>query len=99
MPIRKLPIRSSQPAVIPSLILISGCSTMPAAAPALHPQKPQACLLPVPGTLQFLPAGFEAEAPADKAKTLLDLHAQDGQAYATAVTELKDCQAWVRAQP
>lgn len=48
--------------------------------------------------LQLLPTGFEALAPADKARMLLTLHAMDGDAYATAVTELKDCQAWIQDQ-
>lgn len=46
-----------------------------------------------------VPAGFEALAPADKAGALLSLHAVDGGAYATAVTELEDCQALIRKQP
>ena len=82
-----------------SLILISGCSTMPAAAPSRPPAKPMTCLQPVAAQLQLLPAGFEVLAPADKARMLLTLHAMDGDAYATAVTELKDCQAWIREQP
>lgn len=49
--------------------------------------------------MQLLPAGFEALGPADKARMLLRLHAMDGDAYGTAVTELKECQAWIRGQP
>lgn len=78
--------------MILSLIPISGCSTLPATA-LLHPQKPQTCLIPVPEIQALLPAGFEAETAADKARTLLSLHAEGGEAYAAAVAELKDCQA------
>lgn len=72
---------------------------MPAAALSRPPAKPVTCLKPVAAALQLLPAGFEALAPADKARALLTLHAMDGGAYATAVTELQDCQAWIRGQP
>jgi len=72
---------------------------MPAAVPSRPPAKPVTCLKPVAAVLQLMPAGFEALAPADKARVLLSLHAMDGSAYATAVTELKDCQAWIGRQP
>ena len=72
---------------------------MPAAAPSRHPAKPVTCLKPVAGQLQLLPAGFETLAPADKARMLLTLHSMDGDAYGRAVTELEDCQAWIRRQP
>ena len=93
------PRRLCLPAMTLSLILVSGCSTMPAAAPPRPPAKPVICLKPVAGRLQLLPAGFEDLAPGEKARVLLTLHAMDGEAYGTAVTELRDCQGWIRGQP
>jgi hypothetical protein len=79
------------------MILVSGCSTMPVPPPSL--QKPVTCLLPVPDTLALLPPGFEAYSLPDKAVSLLDLHTQDGATYATAVTQLHDCQNFIRGLP
>jgi hypothetical protein len=67
--------------------------------PPPHLQKPTTCLLPVTDSLAFLPADFAAWDPHAKAITLLDLHASDGEAYAIAVTELRDCQDFIRRLP
>lgn len=34
-----------------------------------------------------------------QAQILVQLHIQDGSAYATAIAELGDCQDWIRRQP
>lgn len=79
------------------LALSSGCSTIPVPPP--HYQPPVTCLLPVPDSLELLPPGFESYTLQDKAVSLLDLHAHDGATYATALAELRDCQAFIRNLP
>lgn len=78
------------------LLSSSGCTT---AAVQPNLQKPVTCLLPVADALALLPPGFAALSPEAKARALLTLHDHDGQAYAIAVTELRDCQAFVARLP
>ena len=82
-----------------SLVLVSGCSTTPVQPPPHLRAKPTTCFLSLPPTLELLPPGFESYSFDDKATALLDLHQHDGTAYAQALTQLHDCQDWIRETP
>ena len=69
------------------------------AAPQPSLQRPVTCLLPIPKQLLPLPAGFPTLTPWAKRQALLDLHSRDGEAYATALAELQDCQDFIRRLP
>lgn len=92
-------------ALILSLLLSSGCAGSPVRQPPGLRAKPTACFLDLPANLSLLPPDWEVlplydpTAPRDKVRVLLQLHDADGGAYAQSLTNLHDCQVWIKETP